>query len=103
MTCFKMENGKSLLSWCKENGFHYHMVYRRLDSGMGIKEAIQDVAKMKDSGRKLRSHPVLYWEGKPIVDIYDERSYRLINQRRKRGISLDKAIAMGKLTKRGQK
>lgn len=102
MTCFTY-GGKTLLQWCKENDFHYHMLYRRLDAGMGLKEAIQEVAKMKDSGRKLRSHPTLYWEGSPLVDVYDDRSYRLINQRRKRGISLADAIKMGKLTKKGEK
>ena len=96
-----MDNGESLLQWCKRNGYHYHMLYRRLDAGMELKEAIQEVAKMKDSGRKLRSHPVLYCNNGPLVDVYDERSYRLINQRRKRlGCSIEKAISMGKLTKK---
>lgn len=99
MTCFNYD-GKSLRKWCKEHDFHYHMLYSRLDKGMDVKEAIQEVAKMKDSGRKLRSHPALWYEGKPIIEIYDDRSYRLINQRRKRGISLVDAIKMGKLTKK---
>lgn len=101
MTCFT-KNGITLRKWCIDNNFHYHMLYRRLDNGMSVDEAINEVKKMKDSGRKLRSHPVLFHNGKPIVDTYDERSYRLIIQRKHRGISTENAIKMGKLTQKAK-
>lgn len=101
MTCFRMEDGTSLLQWCKANGYHYHMLYRRLDEGMGLKEAIQDVDKLKTKDRSLYSRPTLYWDGKPIVDLYDKRSYNLILQRRHiHGMTLEQAIKAGKLKKK---
>lgn len=101
MTCFRMADGQTLRQWCLKNGYHYHMLYKRLDEGMIFRDAIDQVVKMKASGRNLRSHPTLYHNGKPIVDTYTKRSYQLIIQRMNRkGITLEQAIAKGKLFKK---
>lgn len=68
---------------------------------MGLKEAIQEVDKLKTKDRSLYSRPTLYWDGKPIVDLYDKRSYNLILQRRHiHGMTLEQAIKAGKLNKK---
>ena len=102
MTCFRMADGQTLRQWCLKNGYHYHMLYRRLDDGMDFSKAIDEVVKMKASGRNLRSHPRLYYQGQAVVDIYTPESYRLIIQRKNRhpDITLEQAIAKGKLFKK---
>ena len=78
------------------------MLYKRLDEGMDFNKAIDEVVKMKASGRNLRSHPRLYYQGKPIVDTYTPRSYNLILQRLTihKDWTLEQAIAKGKLFKK---
>ena len=50
MTCFRMADGQTLRQWCLKNGYHYHMLYKRLDEGMDFGKAIDEVVKMKASG-----------------------------------------------------
>ena len=69
---------------------------------MSVEEAIKEVSGIVKSGRKLRSHPRLYYQGKPIVDVYNARSYNLILQRLTihKDWTLEQAIAKGKLFKK---
>ena len=70
--------GESILSWCHKNNVSYHNVYRRMDDGMKPEHAIREAIKIRDSQRNRRSHPKLFYQGKPVVDIFTLNSYRKI-------------------------
>lgn len=87
MTCFRLNNGKTVRSWCKENGICYQTIWHRLDAGFTPEEACSK--KYKNKNRKL------FYKERSIVDICGGTStkrYRRIWSRLKRGWTMEQAV-----------
>lgn len=91
MTCFRLDNGETVLHWCKQNNIPYNNVYRRIEDGMSIKEALEDVSKRLKKGEVNRKH---FYKGKWIGEYFPRGSgmYERVIYRIKKGMTVDKAM-----------
>lgn len=51
MTCFRLPNGENLNAFCKRNNVCYANVYRRIEWGLSLEDAILDTIKSTGKGR----------------------------------------------------
>lgn len=42
MTCFRLNDGQTLLKYCKDNNINYSRVYIRIERGLSIEQAIAE-------------------------------------------------------------
>ncbi len=91
MTCFRLGPTKTVRQWCIENDVCYHSVYRRLEQGEKPKYACREALKFK--GKRF-AHPLLFYKGRPIRDIYRNNinGYALVLSKIRKGMTPEKAI-----------
>ena len=91
MTCFRLNQRKTVRQWCLENGVNYNSVYNRIEQGMEPEYACREALKYK--GKRF-SHPRLFYKERPIRDIYrhDNKSYALVLRKIRDGMTTEEAI-----------
>jgi hypothetical protein len=91
MTCFRLSNGKTLNEFCNEYNLPYMSVWRRLDAGMCIEEAI--AKSMEHKGYK--GNPKYLYKGKSVAEMlggYQSNAYHRFFYRISKGLSIEKAV-----------
>lgn len=66
MTCFRLPNGENLNSFCKRNNVCYAYVYRRIEWGMSLEDAISDTIKSTGRGRGRNNCKYLLKNGETL-------------------------------------
>lgn len=91
MTCFRLDNGETVLRWCKQNKISYNNVYRRLEKGMSVEEAVADASKRLKKGESNRK---LFYKGKWIGEYLGSQtnSYYRVIRRINTGMTVEEAM-----------
>lgn len=99
MTCFRLNQRKTVRQWCLENGVNYNSVYNRIELGMTPKMACREALRYKG---KRYSHPLLFYKEKPIRDIYrnNTKGYALVLSKIRQGMTPEQAIQYEKRLRR---
>ena len=50
MTCFRLNDGQTLLKYCKDNNINYSRVYIRIERGLSIEQAIAEALERRGKG-----------------------------------------------------
>lgn len=94
MTCFRMPDGMTLHRWCQLHRKPYRSIYRLLDNGVKLENAI------KYKNLHSKSHPKLFYKRQPLVEYcggYHTLQYRrIVNEIYSKNCSVSKAIQIVK-------
>ena len=88
MTCFRMPNGQTLHSWCKQNNKNYDKIWKQLDAGMSIEEVIYGKPQ-------LVKGITLYYRGQPLARLCGgsrTKRYKRIMANYQKGFGLEYAV-----------
>ena len=85
MVCFVNKEGKNAHQLCRELGLHYPVVYRRLDQGMSIEQAIAETLKYR--GRKDLNNAKWFYNGRTVRSYFrnDPNKYLICRKRLSNG------------------
>lgn len=89
MTCFRLNNGETLHKYCINNKIPYCPIFRRLENGMSVNDAIDDYLKSKSARRRF------VYKGKYVSSIFHskQKEYSLFMYYFKiKKMSIDEAV-----------
>ena len=92
MTCFRLDSGETLYSWCQQNDLRYCNVVRRIEKGMSVAEAIADASKRLKKGESNRK---FFYKGKWVGDYLGgcrSAAYHRVRRRMDNGWTMDEAM-----------
>ena len=98
MTCFITKDGKNAHQLCRELGVSYSLVYRKLDAGMGVEEAIQRTIERR--GKRGLNNAKWIYKKKTLHSICKRKNptaYHRCLQELKKGVDIKTVLKGEKL------
>lgn len=101
MTCFRLNDGQTLLKYCKDNNINYSRVYIRIGRGLSIEQALAEACERR--GKRSENNLKYMLGGKSVHSQLTPAEYtRFKRYLHVRGFSVEKSFNLAKKARRNR-
>ena len=91
MVCFRTKDGTTARQYCLSLGLTYHKVYKQLDRGLSLEEAIKHVNDR--TGKKGLNHACYFYKDRTVRSLCkDNKEYQKVIYKHLHGHTLEEAL-----------